>query len=137
MNRIYYSETRSFALKEDTKCASGLNSLTQNLAPLTLIGTYLVRNLTRSPDTLTKFDSVVTMANTLVSCVFIYLLTYLLTPIQQNPSRQANPFSASQKIPHILCNPKVHYRIHKCPSPVFILGLWASSVQSIPPHPTS
>jgi hypothetical protein len=76
MNRIYYSENRSFALKEDTNCTSGLNGLTQNLAPLTLFGMCLVRNLTRSPDTPTKVDSVVTMTNTLISC----LLTYLLIP---------------------------------------------------------
>jgi len=42
--------------------------------------------------------------------------------MEQNPSREANRFSASQEIPHILWNPKVYYRTHKCPSPVSILG---------------
>ena len=47
-----------------------------------------------------------------------YLLTYLLThSIQQRPSWEANRFSASQEIPYILWNPKVHYRIYKCPPP--------------------
>ena len=40
----------------------------------------------------------------------------------QSPSWEANWFAASQKIPRISRNPKVHYRTHKRPPPVSILG---------------
>jgi len=38
--------------------------------------------------------------------------------MEQSPSRETNRFSASQEIPHILWNPKVHYRNHIFPPPV-------------------
>ena len=45
-----------------------------------------------------------------------YLRTYLLTySLEQSLSWETYRFSASQEIPRILWNPKVHYRIHKCP----------------------
>ena len=40
----------------------------------------------------------------------------------QSPSWEANRFAASQKIPRISRNPKVHYRTHKRPPPISILG---------------
>ena len=50
----------------------------------------------------------------------------------QSPSWEANWFAASQEIPHISRNPKVHYRTQKRPPPVSILG------QTNPVHiPTS
>ena len=53
----------------------------------------------------------------------IGLLTYLLTYFMvQSPSWEANWFAASQEIPRISRNPKVHYRTHKRPPPVSILG---------------
>ena len=52
----------------------------------------------------------------LLSC---NILTYSM---EQSPSWEVNRFWASQGIPRILGNPKVHYRIHKCPPPVHILS---------------
>ena len=50
-------------------------------------------------------------------------LTYLLTySTVHSLSWEANWFAASQEIPRISRNPKVHYRIHKRPPPVSILS---------------
>ena len=52
-----------------------------------------------------------------------YLITHLLTySMVQSPSWEANWFAASQEIPLISRNPKVHYHTHKHPPPVPILG---------------
>ena len=55
--------------------------------------------------------------------LYTYLLTYLLThSVVQSPSWEANWFVASQEIPRTSRNPKVHYRTHKRPPSLSILG---------------
>ena len=48
-----------------------------------------------------------------------HILTYSMV---QSPSWESNWFAASQEIPRISRNPKVHYRTHKRPPPVSIRG---------------
>ena len=54
-----------------------------------------------------------------ILCCDNYLLTYSMV---QSPSWEANWFAASQEIPRISRNPKVHCRTHKRPPTVSILG---------------
>ena len=51
--------------------------------------------------------------------IIVVNLTYFMV---QSPSREANWFAASQEIPRISRNPKVHYHTHKHPPPIPILG---------------
>jgi len=50
-------------------------------------------------------------------------ITYLVTySMQHSPSWEANQLSASHEIPHILWNPEVRYRKHKCLPPLSTLN---------------
>jgi hypothetical protein len=42
--------------------------------------------------------------------------------MEQSPTWKGNRFVASQEIPRVLLNPKVHYRIHNCSPPVSTLS---------------
>jgi hypothetical protein len=53
-------------------------------------------------------------------------------PTGHSPSWEADSHWASQEIPWLLWNPKVHYREHKGPPLVLT---WARWIQSTPPHP--
>ena len=52
--------------------------------------------------------------------------------MQQSRSWEANRFSACQEIPASYGTESFHYRIFQ-----YLSLSWASSIQSMPPHPTS
>jgi hypothetical protein len=64
------------------------------------------------------------LASQIFTLVYTCHCTKLITTYSMvhSPSWEANQFSASQEVPHILRNLKVHYRIYKWTPPVPILS---------------
>jgi len=53
--------------------------------------------------------------------------------MELSPSREANSHSASQQVPHLLWNRKIHYRIHESTPLVFVLSQ-TSPFHTSPPY---
>ena len=98
------------------------------------VATSLHSHFPSSPKHLSKdvadMDGLIIAWRAVTFRTYNQLPTYLTNSMEQSCFWESNGASASQEFPHILWNPKAHYRIHKRPPPVPILSQ-ANSVNAV------
>jgi len=101
-----------------TYCKPFLPSVTFRAVDLHVV-LFHPRFFCRSECSYTNYTNLAVSVSFVINEFCVHTLTYCT---EHNPSWEANWFSACQEIPRILWNPKIHYSIHKCPSPASILS---------------
>jgi hypothetical protein len=74
------------------------------------------------------YSEVMWMWEVIMACPWCYEKYEPTNSMELSPPWEAASCAATQELPSILCNPKVHYHVHKN-------LLWARSIQSTPHHP--
>ena len=88
-------------------------------------GTFHTHTHTHTPEIPVAFSNFIHSPKSIINLFYLdhpllhNILTYSMV---QSPSWAADWLAASQEIPRISRNPKVHYRTHKRPPPISILG---------------
>ena len=103
----HQKNVRGFEIRRQK--SSHINSINKMLTLMQWVNKYA---LVQSP---TCFDRLYDLHQNAITTILTYSTV-------QSPAGEANWFAASQEIPRISRNPKVHYRTHKRPPPVSILG---------------
>ena len=103
---------------------------TENKMSVLTYSTTFVRHISYSKKNSTKYYH--KSIYVFIWGIRYHCYTYLLTPWSRILLEKLTDFAASQEIPRILWNPKVHYRTHKRPPTVPIL----SQLHPVPTTPS-